>query len=351
MRTVLIPHHTQGNIYIRELGRAYASLGWQPVYGAENLLECNLQPDLLHLHWPEELYRWRGEGALASRVRQLKASVQRLKDAGVPVAWTIHNLAPHDHKDEELDREVYDWIATRADCIHHHCEHSRNLLAQRYPATAQMRQIVVPHGHYLSYPNETSQQEARRKLGIPARARVLLQFGQIRGYKGLDLLLQAFDALKLERKFLLVAGQYSAPSGPNAWRERLGLAWRKRTSSNFLLHGRSIDSDRIQDYVNAADAMVLSHTSGLNSGVAILGMSFGKPMVGPELGCLGWVLGQGPNLTYAPGDAKALTAAMHALFQDPDQLARMGEDNRNAAARWRWEDLASGVLNSLDLRA
>lgn len=350
MRTILIPHSPNGNIYIRELGRAYASCGWTPVYGPENLLEGQLQPDLIHLHWPEEFYHWRGEGSLAERAAHFVGRLQTLRSAGVPMAWTVHNLAPHDAAND-IDAEVYRQVIGNADVIHHHCECSIASLAARYPVDNRKPQFVQAHGHYLSYPNSISRNDARKKLGIPADARVFLQFGQIRGYKGLNLLLAAFDRVKLPRKFLLVAGLYAPPTGPGAWRDRLRLAYRKRADRQFLLHGRTIDSAHIQDYVNAADCLVLSHTAGLNSGVAVLGMSFGKPLIGPDMGCLGWVLRSGNNLIYPTGDAAALGAAMERIFDNPAQLVEMGTRNRQVAEQWRWEHLASDVLSHLGLSA
>jgi len=350
MPVVLLPHPPNGNIYIRELGRAYAQLGWTPIYGPENLLEGNLRPDLLHLHWPEEFYRWRGEGSTAARAEHFLARLSELRTAGVPLVWTVHNLAPHDVADASIDAKAYQAVIDSADAIHHHCDCSIKALAERYPVSATTRQFVQPHGHYLSYPNTISREEARRELGIAADARVFLQFGQIRGYKGLNLLLSAFDRLKLDRKFLLVAGLYNPPTGHGAWLDRLRLAWRKRRSQDFLLHGRSIDSDRIQVYMNAADCLVLSHTAGLNSGVAVLGMTFGKPLIGPELGCLNWVLQQGANQTYAAGDLIALVSAMRELFDDPAAMAASGEKNRHTAVGWRWEHIASEALKQLSSR-
>ncbi len=349
MPVVLLPHPTNGNIYIRELGRAYASLGWTPVYGPENLLEGNLRPDLLHLHWPEEFYRWRGEGSTEARAEHFVAQLHRLREAGVPMVWTVHNLAPHDIGQQSVDGRTYAAVMEAASAIHHHCPHSVHALAQRYPVPQGVKQFVQPHGHYLSYPNHVSRTDARRALGIPENARVFLQFGQIRGYKGLGLLLDAFDRLRLPEKFLLVAGLYNAPTGPGAWRERLSLASRKRLRRDWLLHGRSIASEDIQCYVNAADCLVLSHTAGLNSGVAVLGMSFGKPMIGPDLGCLGWVLGHAPNPVCPVGDAQALADAMAQLFERPEDLSALGAANRRAAETWRWEDIAGQALAELGL--
>lgn len=350
MPFVLLPHQANGNIYIRELGRAYAALGWTPIYGPENLLEGNIRPDLLHMHWPEEFYRWRGEGSTAARAEHFLARLEELKRAGVPMVWTVHNLTPHDIADAEVDARVYRAVIEAADAIHHHCGCSIEALAGRYAVPAGKPQFVQAHGHYFSYPNTIGRDEARRELGIPADARVFLQFGQIRGYKGLNLLLAAFDRLQLDRKFLLVAGLYTPPTGPGALRDRLRLAWRKRTARDFLLHGRPIDSDRIQVYMNAADCVVLSHTAGLNSGVAVLGMSFGRIVVGPRLGCIGETLGGEHNVSYPAGDVDALCEAMRTAMARPDPAAD-GAANRRACEAWQWTSIASAALSHAGLAA
>jgi beta-1,4-mannosyltransferase len=342
MPIVLLPHPPNGNIYIRELGRAYAELGWTPIYGPENLLEGNLQPDLLHLHWPEEFYRWRGEGSVAARAKHFLARLQALRDAGVPMVWTVHNLVPHDIADAAVDAEVYRAVIAGVDAIHHHCDCSIQALADRYAVTPEVRQFVQAHGHYFSYPNQIGRDEARRELGIPADAKVYLQFGQIRGYKGLGLLLAAFDRLQLSNKFLLVAGLYNPPTGPGAWRERLRLAWRKRRDRRLRIHGRAIDSDRIQIYMNAADCVVLSHTAGLNSGVAVLGMSFGRVVIGPRLGCIEATLSEAPNLSYPTGDLQGLCEAMATVGGlDAQQLGTL---NRERCATWTWTAIARQAL-------
>ncbi|KQW42205.1 MULTISPECIES: glycosyltransferase [unclassified Roseateles] len=348
MPVVLLPHPPNGNIYIRELGRAYAALGWTPIYGAENLLEGNLRPDLLHLHWPEEFYRWRGEGSLTARAEHFLMRLHALRETGVRMIWTVHNLAPHDVADASVDAQVYRAVIDSVDAIHHHCNCSIQALADRYAIPAALPRFVRPHGHYFSYPNDVGREAARCELGIPLDARVFLQFGQIRGYKGLGLLLKAFDGLELPRKFLLVAGLYNPPTGPGAWRERARLAWRKRTDKRLLVHGRAIDSDRIQVYMNAADCVVLSHTAGLNSGVAVLGMSFGRSVIGPRLGCIGETLGEENNFTYPAGDVAALKDAMLAAAQSPNLPAR-GESNRRICESWQWTAIAAAALDAAEL--
>ncbi len=347
MTTVLIPHQTNANIYVRELGRAYQALGCKVIYGSENLLEGNLTPDLVHLQWPEEQYRWRGEGAIDVRINQFLSALAELKRRGARLAWTVHNINPHDHVDSARDDAVYQAVINQAGLIVHHCPASPKLLQERYHVPPEKPVVIVPHGNYLAYPNEVTRDEARRKLGIAPDAFVYLHFGAIRGYKGLDTLFAAFKKVTTPKKMLLVAGQYDAITGRGHLYDRLLMAWKKRTSRNLLLNPRQIPSEDIQLYFNASDCLVLSHSRGLNSGVAVLGMTFGKVVVGPQIGCIDWVLKAGKNLVYQAGSALALADAMNAAATvDLQECART---NQRVAENWQWRDVSETVLSTLGI--
>jgi beta-1,4-mannosyltransferase len=342
MSVVLIPHQTGANIYVRELGKGYAACGSDVVYGSENLLEGNLTPDLVHLQWPEEQYRWRGEGTLEARIARFLQALADIKRRGAKLAWTVHNIAPHDHVDEAADARVYAQVIAAADLIVHHCEVSARLMTERYPAARVKPHVVVPHGHYLAYPNDGDAIAARQKLTLPPERFVYLHFGQIRGYKGLDLLLAAFRRVKLPHKHLVLAGEYVEVTGRGALKDRLVMAYAKRFSGHVSVWPKAVPSDAVQTYFNAANCVVLSHTRGLNSGVAVLGMTFGKLVVGPRIGCIESVLGQGMNLSFDAGDVGQLVAAMEQAAKMPlDEVARV---NRAVAAGWAWDATARAVL-------
>lgn len=339
---LLLPHALDGNIYTRELGRAYKVAGCNLIYGPENLLETGIDIDMLHLQWPEAFYRWMGNGSLESRVERFLSSIDKLKSRGTRVAWTIHNLIPHDHPDSRFDHDVYQSVLDRADLLVHHCPFSQRLLSERYLVPGSLQHVVTPHGHYLGYPQGISRQEARGRLGIPEDAYVYLQFGAIRGYKGLHVLLDAWRGVRNKNKWLLVAGNYQPPTGRHAWKEKLRML-SARHHHRITLHTGSIPSDDIQIFLSAANCMVLTHSRGLNSGVAILGMTFGNLVVGPDMGCIGWVLNQGRNLVYPAGDREALVAAMErAPTLDAHEVSAT---NRAVASSWRWEDMARAVLD------
>jgi glycosyltransferase involved in cell wall biosynthesis len=347
MPSVLIPHQLTANIYVRELGRAYQALGCNVIYGSENLLECNVNPDLIHLQWPEELYRWRGLGRMEVRIESFLSSLAALKQRGAKLAWTVHNVAPHDHVDSAADHAVYQSIIDAADVLVHHCQVSSRLLRDRYRVAPEKLEVIVPHGNYAAYPNTVTRGDARRLLGLSPDAFVYLHFGQVRGYKGFGRLLTAFSRVKVKHKILLVAGQFDAITTRGYVFDRIFLAWKKRTIRGLLLNLREVPSEDVQLYFNASDCLVLGHGGGLNSGVAILGMTFGKVVVGPRIGCVEWVLEQGSNLLYEPGSLKALVHAMTAATSvNADECARK---NTRAAESWKWTVFCTVVMSTLGI--
>lgn len=347
---VLIPHATGGNLYIQELGHAYSKLGCEVVFGADNLLQQQLLPDLVHLNWPEEMYRWRNDLSLDARVTRFLTSINRLRKARVPVAFTVHNLAPHDFPNDPIDLKVYQEVINECSVIHHHCSTSERLLKSKYSIPESRVQVVAPHGHYLSYPNTIDRGAARIALGIPTDAIVFLQFGLIRGYKGLGALISSFDSCRVQEKFLLIAGEYHAPAGLEGIKQRLRLKLRKSLHANFKLVGQAIPSDHVQTYLNAADCLVMTHTAGLNSGVAVLGMTFGLQVIGPRLGCIESVLANGHNIIYSTGQVDEIARAMeNVAMQTGEERQFASQENKRIAAGWQWTDIASQVMASVAL--
>lgn len=339
---VLLPHSLDGNIYTHELGKAYQRQGWAITYGDDNLFERTQDAQIVHLHWPEAFYRWKGVGSLESRSARFITAIDAYKKYGAKIVWTIHNLTPHDHPDNKFDREIYQQVLDRTDLLIHHCPRSQGALAHLYRIPSQAQQLVTPHGHYLGYPHGMTREQARTRLGISDDAYVYLQFGMLKGYKGLGTLFNAWRKISTPNKHLLVAGKYHPTSGRYAWREKLHM-FRAQHTPGISMHLNSIPQDEIQVFLAAADCMVLTHAKGLNSGVAVLGMTFGKVVVGPRLGCIEWVLDAGANVAYEPGNLNALVDAMeHAPRLDASSSSAT---NMAVAASWQWDDMARAILD------
>ncbi len=93
--------------------------------------------DVVHLHWPEWL-----AGPDPHRARRIATTI---RDAGVGLLWTQHNLAPHDDPDD--DRAYRVW-AEMADAVHHHSRWGEDQVRARWPFRADALHRVISHPHF-----------------------------------------------------------------------------------------------------------------------------------------------------------------------------------------------------------
>src|SRR5690606_8830941 len=118
--------------------------------------------------------------------------------------------------------------------------------------------------------------QARAMLGLAEDEVVYVVFGAIKAYKGIETLVAGFNRLLSSSdvpRRLLVAG------GPDRDRRTRALLKRLRMHPHVLVHDVKVPNEQVQYLMRAADLMVLPHQVALNSGAALLGPSFGLPLV------------------------------------------------------------------------
>jgi beta-1,4-mannosyltransferase len=234
-----------------------------------------------HLHWPEHVLR---AGNFVTALVGCVAYLLRVRYArlrGTRIVWTLHNIHSHDIPWPRLDT----WFRARlCRLLHGWITMSRTVQAaaeEAYPVLKTKPAFHIPHGHYRgSYPDEVTRAEARRKLEITPDARVVLFFGSVRPYKNVVHLQRVFRALHDPLARLLIAG----PCYPNALEaEVLGSVRRDSRSRAWLTR---IPDAEVQWYYRAADLVVLPFKAVANSGSAMLALSFGVPLLVPNLGSM-----------------------------------------------------------------
>ena len=198
MRVAAFPRRLATNPYCELLYDHVERLGVEVVEGRSGirwLFRSRRRVRVLHLHWPERHFR---SGSLPSAIGfALRLLAARL--LGYRIVWTVHNAAPHEDASggDRLVRAILRRLAT----LVVHCEAARRTLGPAGP-----RAHVIPHGSYVGrYPNGIGSRTARERLGVESDACVFLAFGQVRSYKGLDALLQAFSELPASHARLLIA--------------------------------------------------------------------------------------------------------------------------------------------------
>ena len=184
---------------------------------------------------------------------------------------------------------------------------------------------TIPHGNYLRLvAGMPARESAKAELGLPGEARVLLFFGQIKEVKGLDVLLQAMPRLVREHPdtVLLIAGK--------VWKDDFGRYQRQidslGISENVRLDLRFIPDHEVANFYAAADIVVLPYRRIYQSGVLLMAMSYGKPVVVSDIEGMTEVVTDGANgYVFPASDAEALTDRLARALADPEGLRVVGE--------------------------
>jgi len=200
---------------------------------------------------------------------------------GVRTIWTIHNLFAHEQLYPKLEAWFWKTFINRLDGYISLSKVGMELAQERLPQLRKLPGFVIPHGHYRGeYPDHISCQEARASLGIPPASRVVLFFGKIRPYKNVPQLIQAFRQILDPEAMLYIVGYPDSA-------DLAEVVKREATfDSRVQLHLNFIPKDKAQVYFRAVDLVILPYREILNSGSALLALSFDRPVLVPLRGVL-----------------------------------------------------------------
>jgi len=142
---------------------------------------------------------------------------------------------------------------------------------------------IVQHPLYDNFGSPVSKDEARQKLGLPKEEKIVLFFGFIRHYKGLDILLQSMadERIKKAGIKLMIAGEFYEDN-----RKYFDLIDRLKIQDQLIVKTDFIPDLEVRDYLCAADAVIQPYRNATQSGVTPLAYHFEKPMVVTNVGGL-----------------------------------------------------------------
>ena len=241
---------------------------------------------IVHFHWPQKLVAYEAtEQPLSYALKLLGFPIKWLllmlaRRRGAKFVWTVHNIHSHDQREGRLGGLLWRRLVRIFDASIHFSEGARDHAFRCLPVLAKKQAFIVPHGHYKpAYDFAISRAAARRRLGIAATPRVFLFFGQVRPYKGIDALIDAFIAYPDPSAILIIAGAPTVLDPPTS----NGLS-RAKGDPRIRLVLDYIAGGDVGTYVRACDALVLPYRDILNSGSAMLALSGARPVVAPARG-------------------------------------------------------------------
>lgn len=345
LSVLMVPDYSDRNPYQSQLGSALdresVTVSMGDISGFLPILRewyRNDRPDVIHVHWVHTFISTDRATLSALLAVRLTLELLIVRLLGTRLVWTVHNLMSHNRRHPRIELAVRRLVATLAFRIIVHCDSARTAVSTEYdlPTRVARRLRVVPHGHYCRYyPNEVDRSTARKTLGISDDEVVVLYFGLIREYKNVPTLISTFRDIESDDARLLVVGNPWDESIRDAVLEAAGTDDRIRTVLEY------VPDDEIQVYMNAADVVALPFESVLTSGSALLAMSFGRPVILPNLGCPAKVVGPTGGFQYPTGEPGGLSLALGRAMESREVLPEMGDRNRRVAGRFDWDGIAS----------
>ena len=251
------------------------------------------------------------------------------------VLFICDNVIPHEHRPFDTVCTQYafrfvDYFIVQSKAV------EKDLL--RFWPRAVYRE--VPHPVYTLFGEPVAKEEARRLLGMDA-GRILLFFGYVRAYKGLQILLDALARTQKEFPVhLLVVGEFYDDEAK--YRKQIAEL---HLESAVTVVSEYVPNDRVRLYFSAADAVVLPYRSATQSGIAQIAFNFDRPVIATDVGGLAETVRNGiTGLVIPPDDPAALARAIASYYHD-NLEASFVPHVREEKKTYSWEALVSAIEN------
>ncbi len=265
-----LPMDVAGNPYLSELVRAMRGQGL-PRVDRWNLGSLRAQPFgcVIHVHWPDFAV------ADPSLIRTLRNVARWLilvrvgRWRGHKLVWTVHNLRSHDAPHRVMEELFWRLFLPYVDGVIHLSHAGQRMAERRFPRLALLPQIVTPHGNYRRAYAEQVLVGREPARGMPRIGFV----GQVRPYKHVPQLLSAFSAANEDVR-LLVAGRCDDP--------QLRVDLRSQASDPRIdLRLEHVPESELGNVFACLDGIVIPWDAALNSGSALMALSFSVPILAP----------------------------------------------------------------------
>jgi glycosyltransferase involved in cell wall biosynthesis len=246
-----------------------------------------------------------------------------------PTVLTLHNVMRSDAR--ALRRTPFQRILNAVHAVIVHTHEGRRHLIDNHGVDPR-KVTVVKQGAY-SY---LTRQRAERPL--PAElaavdAPVVLMFGLLRPYKGLDTLLEAWRGIRGAELWIVGDPRMDVS------------ALRAAAPATVRFLTGFIEDEAVPAYFRRADLVVLPYDAIDQSGVAFVAMAFGRPMLLSAIGGFREIADDGGAELVAPGDAPALRGRLDALLADPSRRDSLGASAaRLASTEYAWSGIARRTL-------
>lgn len=273
--------------------------------------------------------------------------IRLLKKSGIKTALIIHNLPSHPvYNGKNIWKKYMEKIYSETDLLIPLTETTKNIFVKE-TGTDKNKVRAIYHGNFDIFRtgHYKTPAQARKELGILPESDVILFFGIIWHYKGLEYLLKALKTVVSQKKNikLLVAGRlFTTKEKLYEHREFRGL------QEHLIVHADFIPMVDVEKYFVASDVVVMPHVHNLHSGQHHLAYTFGRPVIATACGDSLEIIKEGKSGFLVPFEnEKALAEAIINFFnleknkrEEMNRYCRLLSDNNS------WEKIAHKLIET-----
>jgi glycosyltransferase involved in cell wall biosynthesis len=257
------------------------------------------------------------------------------KRSGVRIVGLLDNVIPHEHRIG--DRTLTQMFLNSCD---HFAVMSSSVMADLGSFDRSKTRKLLYHPIYDHFGEPVPMAEARERLGLSLNDHVILFFGLVRHYKGLDLLLKAVAQMPDRSKLkVLVAGEFYEGKD-----ECLDIIRRNGLEEHVLLHDRFIPEHEVRDYFCAANIMAQPYRSATQSGVTQIAYHFGTPMLVTDVGGLPEMVPHRKVGYVCKSKPEAIASHLSDFFAGNDEQC-FRKNMPKERERFGWERFATALMS------
>lgn len=236
--------------------------------------------DVIHLHWPHAFAQDYSYPVAVLRSAALVGLLVLHKLLGARVVWTVHDVLPMGRpgKRRLLTAGLMRATIGLVDGLVHVSGTSMTALRSAFPSAGPKPSVLTRHPAYGDRIPPTDRHAARTRLGLPLDRTVLGFAGDIKDYKGLEDLLEACQDAGSGGPMILVAGAAETPGTAAAIARRVALLGGRGLPVSWTPRTRLSDEE-LSAVLAACDLIVLPYRLAWNSGMAILALEHGRPVL------------------------------------------------------------------------
>lgn len=347
MKIGILPHSTSTNPYLHLSCEALNSVGAEIVPCSYNSVlpissivrDMNL--DALIIEWAHSFYTSKNLGRTLTKSFLGELDRRIIRKRKIPIIWNIHNLHRHDKKFRLIEKYNFKKLIYEVDAVRVFHKGALNIIEEYFQIVFDKEVLIAPQGNYIEYYNNSiTRKQARKKLSVPESDLILLIFGGIRKGKGIVEFTRSFINADVDNTRLLIAGPIIDKSVGDEISNIIKM------NSRITLFNNYIPDNQVQDYFNASDLFVIPYENILNSGAAILGMSFGKPILANDIPSLKFILSSKFTTFFNLSDSNELREIL--LDTSIHNLEKKGQIAKSHAMTFDWKYSANKIFNLLN---